>query len=42
VDVEAQAFNRELEKNHLVALWNVAANLLPKEPHGRAVPYLWR
>jgi gentisate 1,2-dioxygenase len=39
---EAQAFDRELERNHLVALWNVSANLLPKEPRGRAIPYLWR
>ena len=23
-------------------LWNVSANLLPKEPRGRAIPYLWR
>jgi gentisate 1,2-dioxygenase len=39
---EAQAFYRELERNHLVALWNVATNLLPKEPRSRAVPHLWR
>ncbi len=39
---EAQAFYRELERNHLVALWNVSANLLPKEPRSRAVPYCWR
>src|SRR5918996_5315563 len=39
---EAQAFDRELERHHLVALWNVTANLLPKEPRGRAIPYLWR
>src|SRR2546425_7530873 len=39
---ETQVFYRELERNHLVALWNVTANLLPKEPRGRAVPHLWR
>ena len=39
---EAQAFYQELEKHHLVALWQVAANLLPKEPRGRAIPHLWR
>jgi gentisate 1,2-dioxygenase len=39
---EAQAFYRELERNHLVALWNVATTLLPKEPRGRAIPHLWR
>jgi gentisate 1,2-dioxygenase len=39
---ETEAFYRELERNHLVALWNVTANLLPKEPRGRAIPYLWR
>jgi len=39
---EAQEFYRELERNHLVALWTVTANLLPKEPQSRAVPYLWR
>ena len=39
---EAEAFYRELERRHLVALWNVAATLLPKEPKSRALPYLWR
>lgn len=38
----AQAFYRELEQNHLVALWNVATNLLPKQPKSRIVPHLWR
>ena len=39
---EAQEFYRELERRHLVALWTVTKNLLPKEPASRAVPYLWR
>lgn len=38
----AQAFYTELERNHLVALWNVTKNLLPKEPKSRCVPHLWR
>jgi gentisate 1,2-dioxygenase len=40
--VAAQAFYRELEKHHLVALWTVTKNLLPPEPRSRCVPYLWR
>ena len=39
---EAQAFYRELERQHLVALWNVTSTLLPREPRSRAVPHLWR
>ena len=39
---EAQEYYRELQERHLVALWNVQANLLVKEPRSRAVPYLWR
>ena len=39
---ETEAFYRELERRHLVALWNVATTLLPKEPKSRALPYLWR
>ncbi|MDP3768847.1 MAG: cupin domain-containing protein [Dehalococcoidia bacterium] len=39
---EAQAFYKELEENHLVALWNVSHSLLPKEPQARAIPHLWR
>jgi gentisate 1,2-dioxygenase len=39
---EAQEFYRELEKQHLVALWNVNRHLLPREPKSRCVPYLWR
>lgn len=39
---EEQAFYRELERQHLVALWSVTANLLPREPKSRAVPHLWR
>jgi gentisate 1,2-dioxygenase len=40
--VETQEFYRELEKHHLVALWTVNKNLLPKEPKSRCVPHLWR
>lgn len=40
--VEAQAFYRELEKQHLVALWTVTRSLLPREPKSRCVPHLWR
>jgi gentisate 1,2-dioxygenase len=39
---EADAFYRELTRQHLCALWNVNAALLPREPRSRAVPYLWR
>jgi len=39
---DAEAFYRELERQHLCALWNVTANLLPREPRSRAMPYLWR
>ena len=39
---EVQEFYRELERKHLVALWNITANLLPKEPKSRLIPYLWR
>ena len=39
---DAQAFYQELERNHLVALWNVNKSLLPKEPKSRCVPHLWR
>jgi gentisate 1,2-dioxygenase len=39
---DAQAFYRELQRNHLVALWTVSADLLPREPRSRAVPHLWR
>ena len=37
---DAQAFYKELERNHLVALWNVNKSLLPKEPKSRCVPHL--
>jgi gentisate 1,2-dioxygenase len=39
---KAQEFYQELERKHLVPLWNITANLLPKEPKSRVVPYLWR
>ena len=39
---DAEAFYKELERNHLVALWSVNKSLLPKEPRSRCVPHLWR
>ena len=39
---EERVFYAELERRHLVALWNLQANLLPRQPKSRAVPYLWR
>ena len=39
---DAREYYRSLERKHLVALWNVQANILVKEPKSRAVPYLWR
>jgi gentisate 1,2-dioxygenase len=38
----AEAFYEELERNHLVALWNVNKSLLPRQPKSRGVPHLWR
>ena len=37
-----QQFHAEIERNHLAALWNVAARLMPREPAPRIQPYLWR
>jgi gentisate 1,2-dioxygenase len=39
---DTEAYYRELRRHHLVALWNVTRNLLPKEPRSRCVPHLWR
>lgn len=39
---EDHAFYEELGRRHVVALWNVAASLLPREPKVRVIPYLWR
>ena len=39
---QARTFYAELERHHLVALWNVNKSLLPKEPRSRCVPHLWR
>ncbi|MDR7492360.1 MAG: cupin domain-containing protein [Armatimonadota bacterium] len=39
---EAAAFEQELARHHLVALWTVTRNLLPREPRSRCVPWLWR
>jgi gentisate 1,2-dioxygenase len=33
---------RELERLHLVPLWEIAPQLLPREPQPQALPYLWR
>jgi gentisate 1,2-dioxygenase len=37
-----QQFYAEIERNHLAALWNVSARLMPREPTPRIQPYLWR
>lgn len=39
---ETERFYRELEKKHLVALWNVTASLLPAEPRSQVQPFLWK
>jgi gentisate 1,2-dioxygenase len=32
---------QDLERQHLVPLWEIAPRLLPREPQPQAVPYLW-
>ena len=39
---DVEAFYTALERNHLVALWKVNKNLLPREPRSRCIPHLWR
>jgi gentisate 1,2-dioxygenase len=33
---------QDLERLHLVPLWEIALRLLPREPPPQALPYLWR
>ncbi len=33
---------QDLERQHLVPLWEIAPQLLPREPQLQAIPYLWR
>jgi gentisate 1,2-dioxygenase len=33
---------QDLERQYLVSLWEIAPQLLPREPQPQAVPYLWR
>jgi gentisate 1,2-dioxygenase len=33
---------QDLERQHLVPLWEIAPRLLPREPQPQAIPYLWR
>jgi gentisate 1,2-dioxygenase len=33
---------QDLERQHLVPLWEIAPRLLPREPQPQAISYLWR
>jgi gentisate 1,2-dioxygenase len=33
---------QDMERQHLVPLWEIAPRLLPREPQPQASPYLWR
>jgi len=35
-------FHAEIERHHVVALWNVSRGLMTREPTPRIQPYLWR
>jgi gentisate 1,2-dioxygenase len=39
---ELEEFYAELGRQHLAALWTVTADLLPREPKTRVLPWLWR
>lgn len=39
---ELQEFYAELGQRHLAALWTVTADLLPREPKTKVLPWLWR
>jgi len=39
---ELKEFYAELGRRHLAALWTVTADLLPREPKTKALPWLWR
>lgn len=38
---ELPVLYRELERLHLVPLWEIASELLPREPMPKVIPYLW-
>ena len=43
--VEAEEFTEfytDLDRKHLIPLWNITANLLPREPKTKILPFLWR
>ncbi len=37
-----QQFYTDLDRQHLVPLWNITSDLLSREPRTRVLPYLWR
>jgi gentisate 1,2-dioxygenase len=39
---ELPGLYQDLERLHLVPLWEIAPRLLPREPQPQAIPYLWR
>ncbi|MBI4609248.1 MAG: cupin domain-containing protein [Candidatus Rokubacteria bacterium] len=39
---ELREFYAELGRRHLAALWTVTADLLPREPKTKVLPWLWR
>jgi gentisate 1,2-dioxygenase len=42
VDKKSEEFYEELDRKHLVALWNVTGCLLPPEPQTKVQPHLWK
>jgi gentisate 1,2-dioxygenase len=39
---ELREFYAELERKHLVPLWNITGELFPGQPRTKLVPFLWR
>lgn len=39
---ELPELHQDLERQHLVPLWEIAPRLLPREPQPQAISYLWR
>ncbi|MCH6544639.1 MAG: cupin domain-containing protein [Deltaproteobacteria bacterium] len=39
---KSEAFYKELDNKHLVALWNITSRLLPEEPQTKVKPFLWK
>ena len=37
-----QVFYMDLERKHLAPLWTATADLLPREPKTKVLPFLWR